>query len=369
MAGAPEDMLFEDESGKDALPQLDETAQRILNLLFVLNTAAAPLSTEQLLSDSDLGYGSGNRASDQRKFKRDRERLAEHGIIVREVRTRGMAETEESSWEIDRARTHAERDKLSADDAAVVLAAIDETFELHADNLERWPLQRAYLKLQELVGATGGSLNDRAAGDGYSPVLQIIWDAFMERRPARFTYCDAKGTEKDREVEIYGTFAQGCRSYLVGFDRDAGGMRTFRTDRITKARHAPVSAGTYRIPAEFDVEDYQFLPFDFSDSAPVEATFRFPTEVGKHELALLTRGRGTLTCGGITDGSDTSDAARTCWIWTVPVRDLTAAATFALAHASLGMKPSRPVELVTIWREVIKKAVDAHASQQEVAEP
>ena len=61
---------------------VDETAQRLLNLLFVLNAAPRPLATEEIVSDSDLGYGSGNRASDLRKFRRDREKLEERGVYI-----------------------------------------------------------------------------------------------------------------------------------------------------------------------------------------------------------------------------------------------------------------------------------------------
>ena len=329
----------------------DEKALRILNLLFVLNASKTPLTTEQILSDSDLGYGSDNRESDRRKFQRDREILAEHGIMVREVRARGASETEESSWEIDRLRTHAERGSLSPDDAELVLAAIDEIFELHADNPERWPLQRAYLKLKELMGIEAKTPVEYD-GDGYSPVLQTVWDAFMSRRPARFTYRGADGNERSREVELYGTFARGNHSYLVGLDREAGAMRTFRTDRIVRARHTPASAGTYDVPASFDVEDYQFLPFDFSDAEPIDAAFTFPATVDEHELELLTRGRGTLVSG--TD----------IWTWEVGVRDLDAAAAFCLGHTSLGMRPTAPAELIEAWRANIEKAVAAHGESK-----
>lgn len=172
----------------------------------------------------------------------------------------------------------------------------------------------------------------------------------MSRRPARFTYRDAHGSETQREVELYGTFAQGRRSYLVGFDRAAQGMRTFRTDRIVRARHTPASAGTYEIPPAFDVESYQFLPFDFSTDKPVDASFCFAAETGEHELALLTRGRGKLR----------RDAEAGAWNWSVDVRDVRAGASFALTHARLGMRPLSPAALVASWRELIGKAVAAH---------
>lgn len=64
-------------------PSFDKTAQRILNLFFVLNSSPEPLTTEQIVLDSDLGYGSGNIDSDKRKFRRDRDKLLERGILIR----------------------------------------------------------------------------------------------------------------------------------------------------------------------------------------------------------------------------------------------------------------------------------------------
>ena len=108
-------------------PGFDKTAQRILNLFFVLNSSPEPLTTEQIVLDSDLGYGSGNIDSDKRKFRRDRDKLLERGIVIREVRAAGAQETEESAWTIDREHTFAAGGLITADDADILLDAIDQT--------------------------------------------------------------------------------------------------------------------------------------------------------------------------------------------------------------------------------------------------
>ena len=79
-------MLESDTTAQPEGLELNETALRILNLLFILNASSVPLTTEQIISDADVGYGSANRASDLKKFKRDREKLAERGVIVKEIR-------------------------------------------------------------------------------------------------------------------------------------------------------------------------------------------------------------------------------------------------------------------------------------------
>ncbi len=108
-------------------PSFDKTTQRILNLFFVLNSSPKPLTTEQIVLDSDLGYGSGNIDSDKRKFRRDRDKLLERGILIKEVRPAGAQETEESSWTIDREHTFAAGGLITADDADILLNAIDQT--------------------------------------------------------------------------------------------------------------------------------------------------------------------------------------------------------------------------------------------------
>ena len=105
---------------------LNETALRILNLLFILNSSSVPLSTEQIVSDVDLGYGSGNRASDLKKFRRDREKLAERGIAVKEIKPTGGRASEESLWTIDRASSFAAVGAITRDDADALMRAVDE---------------------------------------------------------------------------------------------------------------------------------------------------------------------------------------------------------------------------------------------------
>ena len=86
-------MLESDTTAQPEGLELNETALRILNLLFILNASSVPLTTKQIISDADVGYGSANRASDLKKFKRDREKLAERGVIVKEIRPEGSQRT------------------------------------------------------------------------------------------------------------------------------------------------------------------------------------------------------------------------------------------------------------------------------------
>ena len=71
-------------SAKDSRDRIadDTVAQRLLNLAFIFNTSTRPISTDEIVSDSDLGYGSTNRESEVKKFNRDRKKLSEQGIEI-----------------------------------------------------------------------------------------------------------------------------------------------------------------------------------------------------------------------------------------------------------------------------------------------
>lgn len=328
-----------------------EGARRMLNLLFSLHVSPRPLTTSEIVDDPEIGYlgkKSATRDSRCKAFRRDRETLAEHGVHIHEVLPQsagGIAVNEESAWAIDRERTHAAQGVLSPYDAEEIVCAIDQVFELHADDPTLWPLQTARTKLCELAGRDPSSAE--RANEGRAD-LKSIWSAFDRHKPVEFIYRDARGIEKKRMVDTYGMFTHGTHSYLVGFDHDAEDLRTFRTDRILSAKHAPDTRPSYVIPAEFDVTGHQFLPFDFSRAGARPCAFTFPAGIAAEELALITQGRGEL--------AQSDDA----WTWNIAVRDLDAAASFTLEHANLGMRAQAPSELAGLIRNHIEKAVSAH---------
>lgn len=329
----------------------DGTAHRLLSLFFMFHIAERPLGTEEIIADADAGYGSHNPDSDRRKFLRDRDALEQHGIFIAEVHCDGDHKAEERHWKLDRERTYATRGGISANDASVVLAAIDQTFALNAANPARWPLMRAYLKLAEAAGATAHVKTEQVSA-AYNPTMQAIWCSLAARRPVRIAYVNSRGGHSERDLDVYGTLLRGSYTYLVGLDHASGEVRIFRCDRIVRAKRLPVSAGTYEIPATFDAKRHQFLPFDFSNDSPSEVVFTFPPQVDAYELDLLTLGRGELR------------RDETATTWTVEVRDMRAAASFALEHAARGMRPQAPIELVREWNDLITTAMAYPGKEQ-----
>ena len=282
----------------------DATAQRLLNLAFIFNTTTRPLTTDEIISDTDLGYGSGNRESDVRKFRRDRQKLAEQGFEIVCADGDGTAENEASSWVLDRARTFATAGIITNDDASILADAIDEYLSASLTPL-RAPLMRARAKILELVRA-GDAPQQQAAGgpaaqDGAEQtMLDIVWLAFSLRRALTFSYTNGHGGHSRRSVAIYGIFSHEGATYIVGFDDAAQAVRTFRVDRMERALRP---GKRYEIPASFDIHAYLFLP---STSATVRPS--------RHRSACPARTCRKTSCPSPMDGarSRARRTARSC---------------------------------------------------------
>src|SRR5690242_740270 len=90
-----------------------------------------------------------------------------------------------------------------------------------------------------------------AAAPAVDPaVLTSVALACRDTDRLRFVYTDAGGARTDRHVEPFRLVSSGRRWYLVAYDVERGGWRSFRLDRLgepsgTGARFAP-----RRLPAE-----------------------------------------------------------------------------------------------------------------------
>ena len=321
---------------------LDETAQRILNLLFILNSATRPLTTTEIISDSDLGYGSDNPDSDKKKFRRDREKLREQGIFVSEIKTGGASENEESSWALNRDETFAARGLVSQQDIDVLMQAVDAELQRPDTTLSQ-PLLAVRHKIARCTGhAVDAPSNISAA----SPIEEAVWTALSLHRKLTVLYVNAAGEERKRTIAIYGMFSREGIAYVTGLDDATNEVRTFRTDRIRKAWRPK---GSYAIPPTFNIRDFMFLEFDFGSSDATEVTFVFPGTLTQTEIQSITYNRGQL--------SRAEDGA---YHWTIAAKDIHAAARFGLAHASRGMRPQAPQALVDAWNDTLLQVVSAH---------
>jgi predicted DNA-binding transcriptional regulator YafY len=65
------------------------------------------------------------------------------------------------------------------------------------------------------------------------PVPRLVADALLPRRVLRIGYADRAGEATRREIEPLGYVGSAAHWYLMAWCRLRGGLRAFRTDRIT----------------------------------------------------------------------------------------------------------------------------------------
>jgi predicted DNA-binding transcriptional regulator YafY len=137
---------------------------------------------------------------------------------------------------------------LLEDDEAVAVAVSLRTVTSGAvEGLEETAL-RALTKLLQVLPPRLGRRVDalqshtvRVSGQRRGPqveggLLALIAATARDREIMRFRYSDHSGTGTDRRVEPYRLVNWGRRWYLVAFDLERAGWRTFRVDRITEPR-------------------------------------------------------------------------------------------------------------------------------------
>lgn len=331
---------------RDAAPKkVNEGALRHLNLLFVLNSLNTPLTTSQIIGDSDLGYGSKNPDSDKRKFKRDRDELAKMGIVIRDVRGGESSNNEDGLWVIDRENTFADGAFLSTDEAEALLRLVNLELRIPGSPLLT-PCRRIRSKLCELTGLS----EDEAETPQPTATEEAIWTAFSLQRSLRIVYRNYRGEERERTCCIYGVLINDGIGYFIAHDVDTQTVKTFRIDRVAACKKL---GSTYEIPADFCADSYTFLPFDFEDGSKTALTFSIAGDIPKAEIEHLTLNKGVLE-----RTADNGDE----WLWTVETADIPGAARFALGCSQVHMSPRSPQALVDAWNAEIDKAVLAHAN-------
>ncbi|MFR2032279.1 MAG: helix-turn-helix transcriptional regulator, partial [Collinsella sp.] len=149
---------------------------------------------------------------------------------IKEVRPAGAQETEESAWTIDREHTFAAGGLITADDADILLNAIDQTLAAGSSTFAA-PLADIRSKIAYLTGRT--TVDEVPIRR--SPTVDAVWSAFAERCALRFLYQNGRGEQKERTVCVYGMFEREGVAYFCGLDNVTDDIRTFRCDRIVRA--------------------------------------------------------------------------------------------------------------------------------------
>ncbi len=338
-------MAHEDQDYIYSLTEDDELARRLCALYVAFSNSRTPISTKEIF---DTYYPGLNEDAFRKRFSRDREKLAETGFVIEQA----FKGDEGAYWQVD-SSSFADGSSLSPDDATVlsVLCAglvEDPSFAYRND------LRIALAKIDRAYGElTATRLSVRAGADqAVSTLVSCMSDGNM----AKISYMNAEGKKSDRVVAPYGQFGLRGRTYFVcaqavrGRIKEELGLRTFRSDRIGRAKR---TSNTYAIPEDFSVDDYVLLPFQIGPTI-YEATFRETAEAETAAVSDLTR-RGQEV---------SSDAPR---MWSVDVSDEGVAAAWAI---SAGLVPTAPASLVETWQTILVNATKTvHADNLTIDAP
>ncbi|MGA2838125.1 MAG: WYL domain-containing protein [Acidimicrobiales bacterium] len=231
--------------------------ERVTDLLLVLLDTTRPLSLREIAARVP-GYPEGHDARRQ-AFERDKRLLRDEGVpVVTET-----VETEDQvGYRVDPDDYYLpdlglEPDEQAALNLAVAGVHLGEPIGREALSKlgmgGQWPRRGAPLPLVDLPPVDG------------LPALPILFDAVRKGAVVAFTY---RG--EPRSVDVAGIRFRGGNWYVVGWDRDRQGARTFRVDRID-GLPVPGEAGSAAIPDGFDADGaFAREPWNFAPGDAVE---------------------------------------------------------------------------------------------------
>lgn len=133
-------------------------------------------------------------------------------------------------------------------------AASDAAADAAAAKLRRVLPRPLGRRLDALLATTRFTAPPGRTADGPGGrVLLTLAEATGDRQPVSMEYRGRDGGLSHRVVHPYGLVAHAGRWYVTGADADAGGVRTFRVDRIGDLRVLP---GSFERPENFDAASH-----------------------------------------------------------------------------------------------------------------
>jgi predicted DNA-binding transcriptional regulator YafY len=236
---------------------------RQLSLVAFLMAERRPLTARDIKSNVE-GYQEMSDEAFARRFYSDRAELVALGVPLDSQRDEFTGE--------ELYTLRAERyflPELELDDEE--LAALQTCFFLLEGRFAyAEPLR---LALQNLaLGRSAGALAATPTGTAgrvevrdpdYSPELQgrlgKLEGAISKQRTVKFRYWTiSSDEERERTLNPYALLPENGSWYVIGHDLDRNDIRTFRVSRIrSDIRFATRRERDFRLPAEFDVEDYR----------------------------------------------------------------------------------------------------------------
>jgi proteasome accessory factor B len=215
--------------------------ERLTNLVALLLETRRPLTLEEITHELRGQYPARDPAR-RTAFERDKRQLRDEGVPLEQTVLSGDRAGATGYW-IDRSR-YALPDLGLTDDETRALQVAVATVHLGED----WGGD-ALLKIGPPELGAGTGERPIVAALASSPDLPQLFAGNSERATVSFGY---RG--RPRRLDPYGLLARSGFWYVMGFDHDAGEVRTYRVDRI-EGPVVPGPGGAFEIPAGFDPAD------------------------------------------------------------------------------------------------------------------
>lgn len=279
-------------------------------------------------------------SSFHKTFKRDREKLEEQGIYLKES-ANGTAKY----WSLDKERSLAKLDASGDEDARCVAVLLEAMADQVADE-EGARLGQAAARIGRM--SVDGIVPERQGRECDPDVFAAVTDAWRNRTRCQMLYQSLSDeVAKWRTMSVYGLFEISPQVYAVGLRELEGeepAMRTYRLDRVKGVRTIG-EKGTYSVPEGFDISDWRLLPFEIPvkghEEEPYEATMLVP-RASRETFREQARRRGWShnRQGGTIE-------------WHIEVKDTKGAASWAV---EVGAIPIVPRRLVDAWKSLLEEA-------------
>lgn len=323
-----------------------------MNLALLLDGRRSGLTFDEIRHSGVLGDANVSADTAKHRFARARKHLAKMGIVIASD-TRGSDRTR---YRLASDVTYAETTQvsLSTEEAlrltSLIVCCVQSSIPFSGD------LRDAGRRIMSIAGQTNALRSitstdipqTNAPAQAEEAIASIASQARDERKPLAFEYTKIGNNQsEERIIDTYDICIRFGHIYIVGYDIARKAMRTFRADRIKPSPEPSIKheQKTYEIPADFDLNDYFRLPFQYEDRTadvhsglqgetsqadrahtPVELVFK-----ALHPMDMSTRARITQNQGTWSDDNGMT-------LWRVTCQNNNAAlywATQALADNNL----------------------------------
>ncbi len=350
----------------------DTPAQRVLSLMAVLLDTHVPLTLEQIQERMGDAYGPPATADDadmerrrafeagRRKFLRDKDALADMGVVVRYTQDDGF---DSAGYWLQPDDVRMPEVRLAPNevrvlrDAARLIAGVDGFPLAHDLGLALAKLDAAMAGV-DLVGPGDDDLamsihyqhRRVVGGEDGDRMLAVLADAVVARRRLRVGYRAAGAERTDRDIDPYALFLRRGVWYLVGWCHLRNEIRIFDVHRMVTA--APVGRpGTFTSPPDFDLSLWRDRePWELAMHPPITARLRLDRSVAGMTTSRFPRAK-------VAERNDDGAVLLEC-----AVTNQNALIGFVMSLWGRA-RILGPADLVTAFQERVRALADAHGEE------